>query len=148
MIRIKETVDAPRGTLDFKIYRRGVLIEHVRDHNLVVNGGRNDLALLIAGDNDASPLKYIAFGSGIIPAELTDTALVEPSCRIPFDRYVVDGNDVTFYWTLDKEHGNGINIAEFALIAENDRMITHYVRGRVIGKDRDIVIQGTYTLHF
>ena len=147
MIKLQDTVNAPRGTIEYIIYKDGIAIEHTIDHNLVTNSGRNMLAKLVAGESTASPIAYIGFGTGLAPEALTDIQL-ENQLLIEVDNYVVSGEQVTFFWTLRADQGNDLNISEFGLFSHNGTMITHQVRGKVVGKASDMVIQGKYILHF
>ena len=146
-----ELKDAERveGVLEMDIYRRGELIEHIVEYNIVVDGGRTRLAQLIAGKSTAG-VKYIGFGTGgnipkIADADLTNRYLKE------IDSATVVGNDAVFKWTLtETEPANGLDIREFGLYSSDATpiLLTRLVRARVIGKDADMVIDGTYTLHF
>ena len=136
-----------RGILEMDIYRRGVLIEHIVEHNIVVNGGRNRLAALITG-NSTKRVTKIGFGtSGVIP-EISNLTLQDLYTKT-IDSAVVVGNDAVFKWSLaENEPPAGLDIREFGLITEDNILVTRLVRARVIGKDVDMTIDGTYTLHF
>ncbi len=135
------------GVLEMDIYRKGILVEHVVEHNLVVDGGRQRLAQLIAGKS-ATPVTKIGFGTAGSVPKLSDDALTEPFLK-NIDSATVAGADAVFKWTLtETEPPDGMNIREFGLFADDNIMITRLVRARVIGKDVDMVIDGTYTLHF
>lgn len=134
------------GAIVYDIFKNGVLIEHVEDHNLVVNGGRTRLAQLISGKS-TSFITQIGFGTGSVNPSLEDTTL-DNLRTINISSSAVDGQSVTFNWFLDENTCNGMNITEFALFASDGVMITHQVRGRVIGKDVDITVSGKYILTF
>ena len=145
MINLKET-PAVKGSLIYTVYKNGVPIEHVEDHNLVVNGGRTRLAQLISGKSSV-PITKIGFGTGANIPALTDTSL-DNLRTIDITSSAVSGTSVTFNWFLDENHCNGMDIREFGLFTRDDVMVTHQQRGRVIGKEIDITIQGQYILTF
>ena len=135
------------GVLEMDIYRRGVLIEHIVEHNIVVNGGRNRLAQLIAGKSTNHVTK-IGFGTASKIPEIADEALTTPFLKA-IDSATVSGGDAIFKWSLaETEPPNGLDIREFGLFTSDNVMVTRLVRARVIGKDVDMTIDGTYTLHF
>ena len=135
------------GTLEMTIYRKGEPIEHIVEHNIVVNGGRNRLAQLVAGKSTKA-VTQIGFGTaGKIP-EIADSALTNPFLK-NIDSASVSAGDAIFKWSLDEtEPPNGLDIREFGLFTGDNVMVTRLVRARVIGKDVDMTIDGTYTLHF
>ena len=153
-VHIHEKVAEPRGSLVMKIYRRGILIETIEEHNIVVNGGRARLAQLIAGKS-TDAVKYIGFGTGGTNPKISDTNLTNRALKQIDSSEVVD-QDAIFHWTLettepafdDPSKNGAMDIREFALFAADTVMLTHLVRARVTGKDVDMRIEGTYTLHF
>jgi hypothetical protein len=59
---------AIQGNFRIRICRRGRLIETYEDHNLIVNGARDVMARLIAGDGEGKTITSIALGTnGAIP---------------------------------------------------------------------------------
>ena len=137
---------AAQGSLIFTVYKNGVAIEHVEEHNLVVNGGRTRLAELISGKSNQY-ITHIGFGTGQTLAVLTDDTL-ENLARIPITQSYVQGQRVTFEWFLDKDTCNGMDIREFGLFTSDGVMVTKRQRGRVIGKASDVTIDGKYILDF
>ena len=135
-----------KGALIYTVYRKGIPIEHVEEHNLVVNGGRRRLAELISG-HSRDFVTQIGFGTGTREPELTDVILDDLQ-TIDITDSVVDGTSVTFNWFLDQTHCNGMNITEFALFAADGLMLTHQQRGRIIGKEQDVTVKGQYILTF
>lgn len=143
---VSEQAPPIRGSLIYTVYKNGVEIDHVEDHNLVVNGGRTRLAELISG-KETRFITKIGFGTGGNSPQLTDTTL-DNLRTIEITSSAVSGQSVTFNWFLDENHCNGMNISEFGLFTSDDIMVTHQQRGRVIGKEVDITIQGQYILNF
>ena len=136
------------GSIEYTVYCKGVPIEHVEEHNLVVMQGRHRLAELCAGDSNMC-IKRIGVGIGTNPAAQEDSFL-QDQYTCPLVGHTVSGADAIFAWKLTENEANGMNITEFGLFdgSSTPVMITHQVRGKVLAKDVDITIQGTYTLHF
>lgn len=62
-------------TLD-RIYKNGVLVDEIHDHNLVVNSSVNLIMCLLKGQSGYEGIQYWAVGSG---ATSWDTTLPDPS---------------------------------------------------------------------
>lgn len=143
---ILQDKSAIKGCIRYVVYRKGVPIETVEDHNLVVNGGRTRLAQLISGAETRYVTK-IGFGEGQDNPALTDNTLTNMQ-TIDITSSAIDGQSVTFNWYLDADHCNGMNIREFGLLTSDNILVTHQQRGRVLGKADDITIEGQYILSF
>lgn len=139
-------ISTVRGSLIYTVYKNGKAIEHVEDHNLVVNGGRTRLAELISGKSNAF-VTQIGFGEGVDNPDPEDTAL-ENQYLIDITDAEVQGQSAIFHWYLDENSANGMDIREFGLFARDGVMVTHQQRGKVIGKWSDITIEGKYILTF
>ena len=142
----KEHFGAVKGSIIYTVFKNGTPIEHVEDHNLVVNGGRTRLAELISGKDNRFITK-IGFGTALNQPDLADSSL-ENLRTINISSAAVEGSSVTFNWFLDADHCNGMNISEFGLFTSDSVMVTHQQRGRIIGKEADITIEGKYILTF
>ena len=142
----KEKVNECRGSLIYTVFKNGVPVEYVEDHNLVVNGGRTRLAQLIAG-KDTRFITKIGFGTSFNQPALDDTTL-DNLRTINITSSAVEGTQAIFNWYLDENTCNGMNITEFGLFTSDDVMVTHQQRGRSIGKEVDITIEGKYILTF
>ena len=145
-MNLHEKMPPVRGTIEYTIYRRGKPIEHVVEHNLVVDGGRNRLAQLISGKSTAA-VKYIGFGEGNNLAQLSDTGLNNQQL-FEITGSTVDGSDAIFSWYLSETDANSMNICEFRLFSSDTVMLTRQVRGQVMGKNADMTVDGLYTLQF
>jgi hypothetical protein len=101
-----------------RVYRRGVLIDQWKDHNLIVDGARALVANLIAGSGNGVYINRIVFGTnGNIPVP-HDTAITAPFVKT-FDLVSFPGaNLVMFKWSLAATEANGKEIREFGLLCE------------------------------
>lgn len=137
---------AVKGAFTVNVYKRGHLVAIYADHNLVVNTGRKRFAELIAGKS-SNCIAKIGVGTGTSTEQLSDTSLRDQQL-FDITSSSIDGSDAVFNWTITTEQANGLDISEFGLFTRDDVMVTHRVRTRAIGKDRDIELTGEYRLSF
>lgn len=135
-----------RGDFHLAVYKDGEIIDHIDDHNLVVDAGRIRLAELAAGKSSACITK-IGVGSGNAQEAATDTELVEQQL-FPLTSASVDGRDARFDFLIDNSQANGLKIHEFGLFCADGTMFSHRVRTGLIEKEDDIQIKGYWILHF
>lgn len=145
----KDQTSRCRGVFDLHIYRNGEEIEHFVEHNLIVNPARTAMAHL-AGDADPDK-QIVSFGVGVATDEpqLTDEALTEPFVKkLDSHEYPEDEPyNVQFNFSLSTEEANGMDITEFGLLCADGSLFAHKVR-KMIGKDSDISLSGSWTILF
>lgn len=135
-----------RGDFHLAVYKDGEIIDHIDDHNLVVDAGRIRLAELAAGKSSACITK-IGVGSGST-AEAADDTELEGQQLFPLTSATVDGRDARFDFLIDNSQANGLKIHEFGLFCADGTMFSHRVRTGLIEKEDDIQIKGYWILHF
>ena len=135
-----------RGDFHLAVYKDGEIIDHIDDHNLVVDAGRIRLAELAAGKSSACITK-IGVGSGST-AEAADDTELEGQQLFPLTSATVDGRDARFDFLIDNSQANGLKIHEFGLFCADGTMFSHRVRTGLIEKEDDIQIEGYWILHF
>lgn len=146
MLSYSDTVKPCKGEFHIDVYKEGVLVEEIKDHNLVVDVARGRLAELSAGTSNAY-ITQVGCGSGSAPEEAEDTSLTEQQL-FPLTAVSVDGRDAKFNFTIDNSQANGLAIREFGLFCSDGLMFTHRVRDGVIEKKSDIQLKGYWILHF
>jgi len=137
-----------RGVFTLDVFRRGELLEHYEDNNLIVDAGRAIQAQLLGGDVDGRPVVSVAFGTNGLPAAPGDTAIT--------GRFIkpVDGHGypipttVAFHFSLAADEANGLPITEFGLITGNDTLYARKVRQGAIMKELDLTLTGTWQILF
>ncbi|QFT84488.1 hypothetical protein FIU88_05775 [Halomonas sp. THAF12] len=135
------------GILELRVYRGGELIDDWRDENLIVDGARDMLARLIAGDGSGEAVTRIGFGGNASPASPDDTALTGAYVRDLTGHSYPAAGQVRFDFALATTEANGLTIREFGLIAADGSLFSRKVRG-AIEKNDDISFQGTWTIIF
>lgn len=137
----------PGGVLDLTVYRSGQVFERWRDDNLVVDGARQMLAELVAGDGAGESITQIGFGTSDTPATPDDTSLTAAYVRNLVDHSYPEPGQVQFEFALNTSEANGITIKEFGLITSSGALFSRKVRGG-IEKNDDISLAGVWTITF
>lgn len=132
-MKIIEKVQKITGHLHYTATRNGNVVEIFNDHNLVVDAGRELMALIMAGKQTTSITK-IGVGTGITPEMVKDTGLTD-CVYIPLTARSTDGKTARFDFAIGTDQANGLNIHEFGLFAENGIMFSRRVRD----KEKDLV---------
>jgi hypothetical protein len=141
-----------RGMLRYKVYRhRGEareLIEEFEGKNLIVNGARNQMARLVAGDFTNRNITKISFGTNGAEPTVEDTAITNAFTKnVEGSAYPAMGQ-VTIAWKLLTSEDNGQAIMEFGLVCADNTLFSRRVRANPIYKESDISIEGLWTIIF
>lgn len=142
----QDQVEPCKGEFHITVYKDGVSVKQIDDHNLVVDSGRVRLAQLAAGTS-TDYITQIGLGSGSAAETAEDTQLEEQQL-FPLTGASVDGRDARFDFQIDNSQANGLAIREFGLFCRDDVMFSHRVRDGVIEKAADIQLKGYWILHF
>jgi len=145
-----------RGILNYKVFKNGVLIEDVKGANLILNGARNQMAHLIAGDFTNRNITKIAVGVNGTPPVVTNESLTGAYIKnLDGFSFPVMGQ-VQFDWSLGTDEANGMSILEFGLMSEDGTLFSRRIRedkdgnpiNKPINKESDISIIGQWILIF
>jgi hypothetical protein len=140
------------GILKYKVYRHQgeerELIDEFEDHNLIVNGARDQMARLIAGNFTNRSVTKISFGtSGTEPA-VADTAITNAFTKDVTGYAYPAMGQVTISWNLLTSEDNGQAIMEFGLVCADNTLFSRRVRANPIYKASDISIEGQWIIIF
>ena len=139
-----------RGILNYKVFKNGFLIEDVKGANLILNGARNQMARLIAGDFTDRHITKIAVGvNGTLPV-VTDTAITGSYIKELDGHSFPAMGQVQCNWSLGTSEANGMSIIEFGLMSEDGTLFSRRIRedengnpiNKPINKESDISIIG------
>jgi len=145
-----------RGILNYKVFKNGVLIEEVRGANLILNGARDQMAHLVAGDFTDRNIIKIAVGTNGTPPVVTNETLTGAFIK-NLDGYSFPAmGQVQFDWSLGTAEANGLSILEFGLMCEDGTLFSRRIRedelgnpiNKPINKESDISIIGQWILIF
>lgn len=125
----------------------GNIIEHYIDENLVVNGGRTTVMLLLGSASSAKQLTKLSVGTNGTPPVGTDTAITGAFTKNLGTVSYPTISSVKFDWTLGAGEANGIAISEFGLLCTDNTLFARKVR-EVINKNSDIILTGNWTISF
>lgn len=114
-------------TVAQKAYGAGRIYGDGGEPYMIMMAGREMLAQLLTGKIQDS-IANIGIGSGTAE-ETPDDKGMQDECQVPLTLCeVVDNTRARFEFAIGKEASNGINIREFDLFTERDKMFSHYVR--------------------
>jgi hypothetical protein len=139
-----------QGILRYTVFKNGVPLEDVNDHNLIVTVGRTQIARLLAGNLTGKQVTKIAFGTNGTEPELSDTSIANAFTKNLIGSSYPAAGQVKFDWNLTTEEANGKAILEFGLICEDLTLFSRRIResGKPINKESDISLEGDWTIIF
>lgn len=147
-IRSADRIPKLKGSFELVVTDlKGNVLETYFDPNLVVNGGREAvMKLLGAGDTDKQ-LTQISVGTNGTAPTGSDNSITGAFTKNLGAVSYPTISSVQFAWTIGALEANGINIAEFGLLCDDDTLFARKVRA-VIAKNSDIILNGTWTISF
>jgi hypothetical protein len=139
-----------RGILKYTVFRNGIPIEDVEEHNLIVTVGRTQMARLLAGELTGRNITKISFGTNGTPPALADTMITNPYTKNMNGFSYPAAGQVQFNWNLTTAEANGKAILEFGLICADTTLFSRRIResGKPINKESDISLEGQWTIIF
>jgi len=145
-----------RGILNYKVFKNGLLIEEVKGENLILNGARNQMARLVAGDINGRHITKIAVGVNGTPPIVTNTAISGAYVKNLDGHSFPAMGQVQFDWSLGTNEANGMAIIEFGLVTNDGTLFSRRVRedengnpiNKPINKESDISIIGQWIIIF
>ena len=145
MLKLVDDV-ALKGILTIKVFKKGVLIQEIVENNLIVNGARNQVARLIAGNVTGRSINRIAFGTNGADPEATDTAITNQFARAVKGFSYPAMGQVQIDWDLPVTENNGMAIMEFGLLTTDNTLFARRVRQDPIFKEADISLEGYWVI--
>lgn len=137
-----------KGIFKMTVRKNGKVIEEYEDHNLIVNGARNQAARMFAGNVTDRPIKSIAFGTKGTAPVVTDTAITGAYTKDVEGFSFPDMGQIQTNWELGTNENNGMAIMEFGLLSADGTLLCRKVRENPIHKEADISIEGHWTWIF
>jgi hypothetical protein len=138
------------GILRYTVYKNGVPVEDVEEHNLIVTAGRTQMARLLAGDLTGKQVTKISFGTNGAAPALADTQITNAFTKNLLGLSYPAAGQVRFNWSLAITEANGKAILEFGLICQDLTLFSRRTResGKPINKESDISLEGDWTIIF
>lgn len=134
------------GAVDIQVFENELLIDHIRETNLVVTLGKTNIAKLLGGDAAGTAITKIAVGEGGIATNVTDTTLTNSFSKAVDSASYPDVQSVMFHFDIDNSEANGLTIREFGLLNNNNILCARKVRDADIIKTNAIRLVGTWKI--
>lgn len=148
-IRLRDSLQRlPSGLLSYRVYRRGVLVEEVHDHNLIVIGSQVTHAQLLGGNVTNNSVTKMGFGTNGTTEVFGNTALTGAYVNNVAAPTYPASNQVSFGFALGTAEANGIAISEFGLLTTGGVLYARKTRALPLNKQTDITLQGTWVITF
>lgn len=125
----------------------GKLLEKYEDKNLVVNGGRTAVMLLLGAASSTKKIEKLSVGTNGTAPVGTDTAITGAFTKNLGAVSYPTISSVQWAWTIGAGEANGIAIREFGLLTNDDTLFARKTR-ELINKNADIILNGTWTISF
>jgi hypothetical protein len=142
----KEIISA-KGSVFLQIWNaKGELLETIKQDNLIVNIGKQAMAVLLGSADPGSSVTKIGFGTSANPVAGADTSLTGAYVKA-VDGVSFNGTSAIFDYALELNEMNGVTIREFGLYSDNDQLFSRITRN-AISKTSDIRLSGNWTITF
>lgn len=148
MLSFKDFAKAPSGLFVLDVFRRGKLIEHFEEKNLIVDSSKQIHSHLLGGDvTNNSVTKFGVGTNGTAPAG-GNTSLTGSFVKAVDGASYPATNQVRFAFSLSTAEANGIAILEFGLLTGSTVLYARKVRSVALNKAADLSLSGTWTISF
>lgn len=139
----------PRGDFSLDVYRRGRLVAHIRETNLIVNASKDLLSHLLGGAVTNKSVTQIGYGSGSTPADVGNTSLATGAYIKLLDGVSYPGAGIVeFAFSLNSGEANGMSIYEFGLFSGDNTLYSRKVRSIAIAKTAVVSFSGAWRITF
>ncbi len=133
--------------LDVICAKTGQVLEHYEDNNLIVNGGRTAVMLLLGAGDTTKQLTQISVGTNGTAPVGTDNAITGAFTKDLGTVTYPTISSVKFDFQIGAGDANGIGIKEFGLVTADGTLFARKVRA-LINKNSDIILNGAWTVTF
>ena len=145
-VNLKEHIGI-EGIFKLQVWEGDRLIEEIEDRNLIVNAGKETLAILLASGNSNRVVTKIGFGTGTSNPVVGDTDLSNKFVKNLGTISYPTQTSVRWEWSLESGEGNGLTITEYGLFTTNTTLFSRKVVGS-IAKIAGVRLTGTWTINF
>lgn len=148
MLSLADYVKHPSGLFVLDVFRRGKLIEHVEERNLIVDNSKAMHAHLLGGDATNNVVTKFGVGTnGTAPAG-GNTTLTGAFIKAHDGATYPVAGQVSFAFSLSTSEANGIAILEFALLGASNTLYARKVRSVALNKASDLTLSGVWSITF
>jgi len=125
----------------------GRVLSEYSDKNMIVNGARLAMAMLVGEGSSDKVITGFAVGTGSAVATPTDTTLTEMYSNAIVSHEYPSNGVVKFIWRLGYDESNDRYISEFGLLCADGSLFSRKVR-EPIYKASDIAFEGEWSIIF
>jgi hypothetical protein len=133
-----DSYENAKGVFSYKAYRhedgKKILIAEYRSRNKIVNGAKNQMAHLVAGESAGFKITQIGFGTSDAPTSADDDGLKNAFVKEVSGYSFPGDGKVLFTVILETGEANGLEIREAGLFCEDGTM---FARNRREELDED-----------
>ena len=138
----------PTGHFALDVFRRGKLIERIREPNLIVGGYGLIQSQLLGGNVTGNSITQFGIGTNGTAPVAGNTALTGPYYNAIASVTYPAANQVAFGFGLASGEANGVAIMEFGLLTTAGALYARKVRAAALNKDTDISFAGVWTITY
>jgi hypothetical protein len=135
-----------KGRLKLDIFKNNVKIGGFEDSNLVTLSGKQLIAFLMTGEPGENVITKVGIGDGTSYPVTTDVGLSNIFIKAVAGHTLLEQSVVQWHFTIDDEEANGMNISEFGLFSQDERLFARKIRVPSIPKDDSIRLAGYWTI--
>jgi hypothetical protein len=137
-----------RGTLLLRCFDRGREVWRFHDPNVVVNGGRQTMSLMLAGQNPHGAITRISVGNNPALPQQTDSAISNQYAKA-FDSITFPSSTgVSFNFSLTDNELVGYYVAEFGLLLADGTLFSRKTVPSPANKSATQSFAGSWTINF
>lgn len=148
-ISIADRIMSLRGVFSMRVLdKTGKIIDTWRDNNMIVNGARVAMSMLVSEGADTGKV-ITRFGVGTCQDTATpaDTTLSDIYANAIIGHDYPEAGTVRFFWKLGYDEANDKNISEFGLFCADGSLFSRKVRSPIF-KASDISFEGEWSIIF
>jgi hypothetical protein len=143
---MKDIISA-KGEVHLCIWNKdGELLEEIKGDNLIVNIGKQSLALLLGDADSDKRVSQVGFGTSGATTAGGDTSLQSPLVKA-LDGVTYSGSAAIFEYALELNEYNGNTIREFGLYTQDSTLFSRITRQPIV-KTNEIRLTGTWKITF
>lgn len=148
-ISIADQACSLRGSFFMRVLdKAGGVLETWRDNNMIVNGARVAMSMLVAeGADTGKIISRFGVGTNTEIATPADTALVDPYVNNILRHDFPEPGTARFFWELGYDEANDRNISEFGLFCADGTLFSRKARVPIY-KAGDLYFSGEWSIIF
>lgn len=134
------------GEVHICVYENGRLINEIKESNLVVTLGLQNICRLMGGDAAGKKIEKISLGTNGTAPAAADAAITAPFVKAISSVSYPEQNSVLFSFEITNAEANGMTIREFGLLNTDNVLCARKVRTGEIAKTNAIALAGTWKI--